>query len=247
LAYSWSYSLLPYIEQGNLYNQFNSKFPVHDTANSQNGILAATPQAAFSCPSDTKPQTIALATEAINPAATSSYKAASGAYNAHHVSTQPAQQFNGAFERDSRGAPYKLSTLTDGTSNTILIGETKWGMNTQNRTRSYLYGASDAGSFWADMGTECVLVNGFRAINWPLKNQAGNRTAGSFHASGAQFGFGDGSVHFISESIDHTQSRWFSAAPFMQGSSVPLNTLPFGTYQRLYAVSDGLVISGLDR
>ncbi len=245
LAYSWSFSLLPYIEQGNLYNQFNTSLPVHDYASSNNGVLAATTQAAFSCPSDIKPETIALASEAINPTATSSYKASNGAYNRYHTPGDPRDFNNGAFDRDSRGAPTKMSTLSDGTSNTILFGETRWGMNGQRRTRTYLYGAADPGSFWARGATECVLVNGFRAINWPLTS-AGNRTAGSFHTGGAQFGFGDGSIHFISENIDHTQSGWFAAYPYMQGNTAPQNTLPFGTYQRLHAVGDGFVIQGLD-
>lgn len=179
------------------------------------------------------------------PTATSSYKGSNGAYNRYHTPGDPIAYNNGSFDRDSRGAPTKIGSITDGTSNTIIFGETKWGMNGQKRNRTYLYGAADPGSFWAKGATECVLVNGFRAINWPLTS-AGNRTAGSFHVGGAQFGFGDGSVHFISENIDHTQSNFFAAAPYMQGAAAPKNTLPFGTYQRLHAIADGLVIQGLD-
>ncbi len=70
----------------------------------------------------------------------------------------------------------------------------------------------------------------------------GNRTAGSFHTGGATFAFGDGSVRFLSNNIDHSQSGYFAAAPFMRGSTAPNNTTPFGIYQRLFAVADGLVI-----
>lgn len=246
LAYGWSFALLPFIEQGNLYNQFDSRFPVHERTVTRNGILAGTPLTAFNCPSDIKPPTIDLASEAIRPAATSSYKGVNGAYNNYHVPGNAAGLNNGVFERDTRGN-YGIQSISDGTSNTAIIGETRWGMNGSNPrgTRTYVYGAADPGSPWARGATECLFINAQRAINWPLTN-AGNRTAGSFHTGGAQFGFGDGSVHFISENIDHTSSNWFPAAPFMQGAAAPLSTLPFGTYQRLFAVADGHVITGLD-
>ncbi len=248
LGYGWAFGLLPYIEQGNLYNQFNSSFAVHIVSPTVfNGTLAATPQAAFSCPSDIKPPTIALTSEAINPTATSSYKGINGPYNNYHTPGQADGLNSGVYQRDSRGC-YGIQNITDGTSNTAMIGETRWGMNGANPriTRTYIYGAVDPNTTgYAQGATEGVLVNAFRAINWPLTN-AGNRTAGSFHTGGAMFGFGDGSVHFISENIDHTSSGWFAAAPYMQGAAAPLNTLPFGTYQRLFAVGDGQVISGLD-
>jgi len=49
-------------------------------------------------------------------------------------------------------------------------------------------------------------------------------------------------VRFISNNIDHSQSGYFAAAPYMRGSTAPNNTIPFGTYQRLFAVADGQVI-----
>ena len=243
LGYSCTFALLPFLEQGNLYNQFDNRFPVFEKTVTKNGILAGTPLAAFSCPSDTKPPTIDLASEAIRPAATSSYKCSCGAYNGFHVAGESTQLRNGVFERDSRGS-FNIRDITDGTSNTILFAETRWGMNPQRITRTYLYGAGDPASLtvgWVQGATEGVLVNGFAAINW-LVAGLGNRTAGSFHPGGAMFVFGDGSVRFVNENIDHSQSAWFATAPFMQGSTPPRNTMPFGTYQRLFAANDGLVI-----
>jgi hypothetical protein len=50
------------------------------------------------------------------------------------------------------------------------------------------------------------------------------------------FAFVDGSVHFISENIDHTNTNYSAAA---------LNG-PYGTYQRLGGINDGQIITGLD-
>ena len=161
LGYNWSFGLLPFIEQTSLYNQFDNRFPVFEKTITRNGILAATPLATFSCPSDLKPPTIDLTTEAIRPTATSSYKAVNGAYNNGYSTLTANDQtaFNGTFERDSR-AVYGMTNLTDGTSNTIIIAETRWGMNASKRTRTYIYGASDPTTTFAGGASECSFVNG---------------------------------------------------------------------------------------
>ncbi len=51
------------------------------------------------------------------------------------------------------------------------------------------------------------------------------------------FVFVDGSVHFISENIDHTNTNYVASPSNLGG--------PFGTYQRLGAIDDGQVLGDL--
>jgi prepilin-type processing-associated H-X9-DG protein len=121
-----------------------------------------------------------------------------------------------------------------------MFAETRWGMNPSKVTRTYLYAGADPTStgFQPGGGTEGIFLCGVGAIN-SFVSGLGNRTAGSFHTGGAQFAFADGHIQFISENIDHSQSGYFAAFPFMQGNTAPKNAIPFGTYQRLFAVGDG--------
>ncbi len=78
-------------------------------------------------------------------------------------------------------------------------------------------------------------------INPPILTSTPTDLRNSFssqHVGGSQFVFGDGSVHFISQSINHTG---VNHATFLTGGG----TL-FGTYQRLAGRNDGQVVSDVE-
>ena len=240
-AFGWGYAVLPFLEQSSLYSQFDSRFPLPEKTISRNGLLAATPLPIFSCPSDLKPAV--FDDNAITPSATSSYKGAAGSYDGYGHASGSASgdrtRHNGVFNVDARGQ-FRFSDLTDGTSNTIGVAEARWRMDANGRNRSRIYGGSDNVQYAINALTT-TLVNGEWAMNWMAAqgNPQPHRAAGSEHTGGAQFGYMDGSVRFISQNIQHTATPWNAAQPYHSSTGVPM-----GVYQRLFAAADGMVIDG---
>jgi prepilin-type processing-associated H-X9-DG protein len=107
-------------------------------------------------------------------------------------------------------SPTRISSITDGTSNTFLFGERAHG----------IFGGEDALTFfwwnsgyWGDTFVDTLFpINAFRSmsglldLNDPTNPYGGwwwvpVEAASSFHPGGANFAFCDGSVKFIKESI----------------------------------------------
>jgi prepilin-type processing-associated H-X9-DG protein len=116
-GWGWAALLLPYIEQGNLAQQINFTLPVEDTSN-----LAArtTIVKLYVCPSDRETGLFTIFDKNNTPlaqAATNSYAAC------HGIGVdldEELDDFNGMFSRNSK---VRFADVTDGTSNTIAIGE----------------------------------------------------------------------------------------------------------------------------
>ncbi|MCA9047643.1 MAG: DUF1559 domain-containing protein [Planctomycetaceae bacterium] len=239
-AFTWSWSLLPYIDQAPLFNQFNASQIVAETAPTSPGgsvsnvKLCQSLFSAMSCPSDTKP--LKWTDGAIPDCATSSYQGAGNAYDGWGGTNFLRR--NGLFERSGRGPPLKLRDLEDGSTNQFVICEIKWKMDNNQRNRSCFYGAIDTLAGGAAGATNATLVEGEWAMNWtqPNGNPQPHRTAGSAHEGGAQFVLGDGSVRFVSENIHHTQTAWINNA---NAHDKPNNGAKWGLYQRLFSIADG--------
>jgi prepilin-type N-terminal cleavage/methylation domain-containing protein/prepilin-type processing-associated H-X9-DG protein len=241
-GFGWGYSILAFMEQKQLADQFDPRVCI---GVGTNATLMQTFLPGFSCPSDKKPENWDDA--AIVRSATASYQAAGTSYDGwtgNAVTATPnLLRYNGLFDRDNCGVR-RFRDILDGTSHQLAICETKWDMDNNRRNRSRIFGASDQLTY-ATGASNALMVNGQWQMNWHALegNPNPHRTAGSSHPTGAQFGFADGSVHFISETIQHTATPWIDNA---NAFDQPNGGVNYGLYQRLYSTSDGLVIEGVD-
>jgi prepilin-type N-terminal cleavage/methylation domain-containing protein len=252
-AFGWSYYILPYVDQAPLYNQFNSSFPIFNAGMPQavaNGALAGTPLQMFRCPSDEMPDTENTGAVAdahdLPQHAMSSYKACAGSFfdgtNQAATVAGGEQRINGLFFRDSR---VKIRDITDGTSNTIAVGEVRY----ESAANGRLYGSWNVDFGYAQGNGPRLLAVVEFGINPPFAiNAVQNASFHSSHEGGAFFLLGDGAVRFVSENIQNTGRCWDVAThthtncgiwsgPF---SSDPNRANTFGTLQRLAARNDNL-------
>ena len=107
-----------------------------------------------------------------------------------------------------------IGDITDGTSNTIIIAEQSGQVRKTDLTSNYYGGWSGARRNYTVSGATCTdhWQTGTTCIRQPPNSQIddpGNRvpyrnntTVNSFHTGGIQVALADGSIHFISNSID---------------------------------------------
>jgi type II secretory pathway pseudopilin PulG len=225
-SWGWGALLLPYIEQT----------PLHENGGVGRGAvlqfvidpIAMTPLSVFRCPSDATPK---IRTQAAYAKwATSNYRANCGHRICHTTNAftgvPNANNATGVFWRDSA---VRFSDITDGMSNTIAVGESTWRLGTDPLQ---IYQASVWAGCLKGHQSACALdvtATGAGVINGPyLGSSDGLRESfASQHPGGALFVMGDGSVRFISETIDFK----FTGAK----NGTPVDS----TYERLLARNDG--------
>jgi prepilin-type N-terminal cleavage/methylation domain-containing protein/prepilin-type processing-associated H-X9-DG protein len=194
-GWGWASFLLPYLEQANLHGTIDFSLPVEHPKNAE---AIKTPLSVFLCPADLVPVTEFLVTNATyDPVATlapCSYAATVG----NDASDADGLTGNGVFYRNSRT---RIADITDGTSNTTLIGDRAW-----SQTHGTWVGAANGGvtraggdnTFPFATGTAPVLVlvhNNW--INITTDADGGLDDFSSRHNNGVNLLFADGSVHFV--------------------------------------------------
>ncbi len=114
-----------------------------------------------------------------------------------------------------------IASITDGTSNTVMVGEMTarpvgynhshqnfTDLNTGRRVDGVIWPCQGGGGAWADPFSYAHLAgsspNGMRGVSWGtcLVNCTNDNELYSFHPGGINMLFADGSVHFIKESIN---------------------------------------------
>lgn len=246
-TYGWATMLLPQIEQAPLYNLLSpgSSLTLSQTVALDGPGLAAMrqPISAFRCPSDTGPNVNDLYKISNGTAdvanrvelATSNYI---GCNDSQTVTSRNADGFMVVGTRwagnNNRVTTRRIRDITDGTSNTLAVGERAYVLNGDRLFAGVVFGHTGVANFTPGanqtgfptvLGSGMVSINTTNSVNNSLINQA-RRSFSSQHTGGAQFVLADGSVRFISENIDHS----------------PNNITVESTFQRLIAVNDGQVV-----
>ena len=99
----------------------------------------------------------------------------------------------------------KLKEITDGTSNTIMVGETVVEYNASN---AYFFSGSDWASAHMQFNYKPKGLNPYTSPRDEARQRYGdNRGFSSEHPGGGHFAYADASVRFLNEGIDHQLYR----------------------------------------
>jgi prepilin-type N-terminal cleavage/methylation domain-containing protein/prepilin-type processing-associated H-X9-DG protein len=203
-GWGWAASLLPYMEQSNLWQSIHFDRQIFDPANAAARMVSVP---SYLCPSDPRARhTFTVVDANGNPicdVAHASYTAMNGVLGV----SNDAFDNNGAFIRNK---PMRIADITDGLSTTLFVGERSTNMSNVTWTGAVTNGVvpdlrySDVPDQLAnaELAPALVLSHGSRdhLPNNPLVFDAD--ATFSYHVQGVNFLFGDGSVRPINNSID---------------------------------------------
>jgi prepilin-type N-terminal cleavage/methylation domain-containing protein len=212
-GWGWGAFLLPFIEQKSLYQNLGADHALNWTipltlASAQTQVFA------YQCPSDQIPGT------GLNPnrqpndinnqrqsVGYSSYVASCGDNRCAWLDGQG----NGAMVQDG---PVRIGDISDGTSNTLAVGERAWPAVVPGATAA-LGGSLHSGSVWTGISRNgqnqhfgMSWINNLWGRDHRINGYFGNAFS-SLHVGGMVGARCDGSVSFISENLDIEVGRRF--------------------------------------
>lgn len=215
--YGWAVSILPFLELNNLFEELDpNHIPLraryHSGYTSDDQRLLQTRIDAYRCPSDIAGDTHAFvfgATDHFYPG-TSNYVAYGGAGD----TTVTLRDNNDAHGTFFGGSYLKFRDITDGTSNTFFVGErdaSKVGPSSSGHTTNF------GAAVWAGVASRTNSHRPYRTLTHAVyrpnhdyvaalddeSNIYNGRGVSSLHPGGVNVLLGDGSVQFVSETIEH--------------------------------------------
>lgn len=275
---NWAIRTLPYCEQQSVYSRIDNSVVVPGAwtgqsppqiAHANNAAVRTAPLEFFRCPTDSYNNT---PMEMGSGATLTQWARGNYASNAGngplYIRDRPDGSGDGIYGPNSdgwlnpkrRGAigpnvAVRLKEITDGTSNSMLLGEVRAGLTNRDQRGTWALGQAGASVlFWFGSTGDANGPNTCREdsddVNGPLiadkplyvqecmpdffgDNLADQATSRSLHADGVNIGMADGSAHFISNSIE--------VGPL--NISIPWpSTIPMTVWDKLIASADGEVI-----
>jgi prepilin-type N-terminal cleavage/methylation domain-containing protein/prepilin-type processing-associated H-X9-DG protein len=230
--------LLPYIEQGNLYNQYDFSKPASNSCwnvvapqekspyplsqkylanyptgmtGTSNEIVVATRIPTYTCPSDVIPAPV----DSNNSPPYGPY-ASTGARSNYLFSVANCDDYGPIYVASRTGAGMfglngacRFPEVHDGLSNTIMVGESKqtsevsssygprWGSGTHTSVTGLVY----IGDPWTAINYPWYLADPKNTYTAFQKQGSYAWVFSSRHQGGANFVFGDGSVHFLTNEL----------------------------------------------
>jgi len=216
----WTVLILPFLEENNLYNRFDFSRRFTGSSNivgeQPNATLFYQPMNKYQCPSDPESQSHLnngnyLGVQGGGPPA--SNPPVPGGPLCHTQGGTRVFFRSGIIYANSR---VRMGDISDGTTNTFLIGESRY-MPTPSMRGGSVMGPNPAHAGWASglkadnvFAVALTFSAAVLQINAQKECRPGiadcfnfvSRLFGSQHTGGCHFGMADGSVHFVSQTID---------------------------------------------
>jgi prepilin-type processing-associated H-X9-DG protein/prepilin-type N-terminal cleavage/methylation domain-containing protein len=237
MASSWWVRLLAYAEQNNMYDRYNYSTGgwTGDSANPNHDLVANKQFGFMYCPSSPMrwdSLEVPSAGSAETHVASAMYTGISGAVDHSTTKDMKCLDIDGKVSLGGVLLPARCVTIaeiTDGTSNTVAVGEQSDWLEPDE-----VYGKSDCwhgfpmGASYAYGGRMFNLTSVRYTINMKSSTLTGvggncgpNSPIQSAHAGGANTLFADGSVQFLSETLN--LNVWFDLCNRDDGHTIPGN------------------------
>jgi prepilin-type N-terminal cleavage/methylation domain-containing protein/prepilin-type processing-associated H-X9-DG protein len=218
--WAWGTMILPFVEQGNIWNGLDAgPSTLQDVFNDPVRLqMLTTPLSVFICPSDPEDElnrnrpilprgqkinTACLGIEL--PPGTSQVLLAKNNYVGCNGNI-PNDGILGIEWLPQTFQTVDIADIADGTSNTIIVGErSSPGMQFAGLWVGYEFGCGNNTQSWAVLAHTGLRMKTGEHTGTFMPEP--DRVFGSTHTGGAQFLLADGSVHFISENIEWNKNR----------------------------------------